>query len=211
MPWYDWFASFYDASVESFYRDFRVQAVERLRLEPGATALVLACGTGQDLNPLVPAVGETGRVIGLDFSAGMLAKARKRVGKHGWENVTLVEADARTVSAEQLDQASGGPVALDAVLVCLGLSVIPDWEQAFERTWELLRPGGRYVIFDVYAERWVPQTTWVQLIARADVKRKVWEPLEAAAVDFEREHLPGSPHLHGGSLYLSSGTKPGGA
>lgn len=207
MAWYDWFASFYDASVEGFYRDARQAALDQLRVHEGATVLVLACGTGQDFEVVAPAVGAGGRVIGLDFSPGMLKKAARRIEQRGWDHVTLVEADARTVSAEQLEAAVGAPVQLDAVLVCLGMSVLPDWEQVFHQAWELLRPGGRFVIFDVYADRWVPQTSWIKLIAQADVYRKVWEPLEGVADDFSRDHLPGSPHLHGGNLYLSAGTK----
>jgi len=208
MAWYDWFANFYDLSVESFYRDARVKALERLAPRPGDCVLVLACGTGQDFDALVPAVGEEGLVIGLDASAGMLKKARARVEKNDWANVRLVEADAREVSLERLAEAAGRPVTVDGALVSLGLSVIPEWESVFQATWELLAPGGRYVIFDVYADRWVPQTWYTELIARADLKREVWAPLERLSEGFEREHLPGSPHLYGGSLYLSSGTKP---
>ncbi|MCP4810371.1 MAG: methyltransferase domain-containing protein, partial [Proteobacteria bacterium] len=171
VAWYDWFASFYDASVEGFYRDVRQAALEQLRPDEGATVLVLACGTGQDFGAVAPAVGDAGRVIGLDFSPGMLKKAQKRITKRGWDNVSLVEADARTVSAEQLEAAVGEPVQLDGVLICLGMSVLPDWEQVFQQAWDMLRPGGRFVIFDVYADSWVPQTSWVKLIAQADMTR----------------------------------------
>lgn len=55
----------------------------------------------------------------------------------------------------------------------LGLSVIPDWERALRASLELLRPGGSYLILDVFAERRVPQTALVELVARASYERDV--------------------------------------
>jgi len=46
----------------------------------------------------------------------------------------------------------------------------------------------------------------VNLIARADIRRRSWEPLERRASAFERHELPSSKK-HGGTLFLASGTK----
>jgi hypothetical protein len=48
----------------------------------------------------------------------------------------------------------------------------------------------------------------VNLVARADIRRKVWEPLERVAEGFEKRDLP-SRREHGGQLILASGRKPG--
>ena len=45
-------------------------------------------------------------------------------------------------------------------------------------------------------------------MARADLKRRSWEMLEAVSEDFQLHWLQGSPHLHGGRLYLATGTCP---
>ncbi len=209
MAWYDVFSWFYDLSLERLYRSYRDEAVAALNPAAGSTVIDLACGTGQNLPHLIAAMGDGGRVIGVDFSAGMLARAKKRVQKAQWQHVTLLERDARELTASDLEAACGGPVAVDGVLCALGLSVIPDWERVFEQTFALLRPGGRYVIFDVHAERWVPQTSIVQLMARADLKRKVWEPLEACSTDFELRWVTGSPHIHGGRTFIATGTRLG--
>ena len=82
-----------------------------------------------------------------------------------------------------------------------------DWETVLEEAWQSLVPGGQLVIFDVYAERRVPQSWWIEFIARADRSRRVWEPLEARASEFQLDFLPGSPHLHGGRLLLAVGRK----
>ena len=199
MTWYDLFALIYDPTTEAVYRPHRARVARVLELPATPTVVDLACGTGQNFPELSKRVGLDGRIVGVDASAGMLARAAKRVRKGGYANVDLVHADAREFSPE-------GPV--DAIVCTLGFSALPDWETVMARAWDQLAPGGQLVIFDVYAERRVPQTWWTELIARADLSRRVWEPLEARATGFELEFLPGSPHLHGGRLFLAAGSKP---
>ena len=57
-------------------------------------------------------------------------------------DVTLLEMDA-----QHLDLADA---SFDAVLCTLSLSVIPDCRAAFGEAWQVLRPGGRIVIFDKF-------------------------------------------------------------
>src|SRR5690606_7676795 len=111
------------------------------------------CGTGQSLDGLVAAVGDAGTVIGVDLSKGMLRKARARVTRNGWANVLLAEADVHAVDTAWLESVRAGPVVVDRLHVFLGLSAFPQWEEAFERLWDVLRPGGRCVVVDCYAER----------------------------------------------------------
>ena len=89
MGWYDFFARFYDSSVEKLYVGAREAACEALELRPGQTVLDLPCGTGQAFEGLVAGVGDEGAVLGLDLSAGMLHKAHARVEAHGWSQVFL--------------------------------------------------------------------------------------------------------------------------
>ncbi len=204
MQRYDVFAYCYDATTEPIHRGHRVEAVDRLRLPSGATVLDVPCGTGANLPWLRDAVGPTGRVIGCDASPGMLRRARDKVGTHGWDNVELHEADARVVTPELL-----GTDSVDGVISMLGMTVMPEWETVFERTWELLRPGGRYVIMDLYlAGRPLsrPVDAFYRVVAGADSTRRVWEPLEGRVTDFERRD---DPRL-GGIAFIAAGTKPGG-
>ena len=208
MAWYDLFSTFYDHTVERVYRRYRARVVEALELEAGDSVLDLACGTGPNHPHLVDAMGDDGRIFGVDFSAGMLRRAKARAERQGWTNVFLLERDARALTLDDLETASGAPVQLSHVLVTLGLSVIPDWEAVFAATFALLPPGGRYVIFDIHAERWVPQTWVVKKLAQADLSRQTWPALESCSEDFSFEYLPGSPHIHGGRPFLASGRRP---
>ena len=63
-------------------KDSRRRAVDRLGLRPGDKVLDVGCGTGRSLDYLQSAVGPTGRVYGIDISAGMLGKAQKACDAH---------------------------------------------------------------------------------------------------------------------------------
>ncbi len=207
VGWYDLFSRFYDASVEKYYPEARAAAAEALKLEPGHTVVDLPCGTGQSFDGLAPRL-EDGNLIGLDASEGMLARARERVAANGWSNVVLAPADVRRLDVDTLARAAGKELAVDRVHVFLGLTAFPDWEVAFDRIWGVLRPGGRCVVVDVHAAQPGLQGRMVNLVARADIRRRCWEPLEAAAESFDRVPLDSRPE-HGGQLYLATGTKPG--
>jgi demethylmenaquinone methyltransferase/2-methoxy-6-polyprenyl-1,4-benzoquinol methylase len=208
MPWYDIFAHFYDHTVELVYRSYRQKIVEGLKLQPGDMVMDLACGTGPNQPWIREAVGPEGRIFGVDFSAGMLAQATKQKKQNGWENVFLLERDARKLLHRDLEEVSGKPVQLNAILVTLGLSAIPDWETVFQNTFQLLAPHGRYVIFDIHQERWVPQSWVVKKIAQADLLRQSWIALENCSENFSFEYLSGSPHIHGGRPFLAIGSRP---
>lgn len=208
MSWYDWFSFLYDVSIEHIYLPYRERMIGLLNKGEGSVVLDLACGTGQNFALLTKHVGSEGQVFGVDASHSMLKVAKRRIERSSWENVTLLQRDARELSLADLEALTQGPVALDAVVCTLGMTVLPDWEEIFSTTFEMLKPGGQYLIFDVHAEQWVPQTTWVQWIAQADLSRPVWRPLANASHDFSVEFLPGSPHVHGGQPVLAVGSKP---
>lgn len=204
--WYNLFSLFYDRALEDLYAPFRPAAIEALKLSGGETVLDLPCGTGQSLNGLVNATGATGTILGIDASSGMLRRAKKRVRQEGWRGVRLEEATAQTIDSAWLARNVGTP-QVDGVLCALGLTALPDWEATFDRVFDSLRPGGRFVLFDVYAAERTRETKSVELVARADLSREVWRPLEARCSDFTREVLPADPKAFGGELYVASGTK----
>ena len=126
---------------ESDYEPMRETAIEHLDLDPGDAVLDVGCGPGVNFEFLRDAVGPEGRVVALDYSSGMVDRARDRVADHGWENVTVRRVDA---TRADLDTAS-----FDAALATLSLSVMPSPEMAVERVHEALRPGGRLAVFDL--------------------------------------------------------------
>jgi ubiquinone/menaquinone biosynthesis C-methylase UbiE len=205
MRWYDVFSGFYDRSLEPFYRQQRQLAAQALAPEPDSLVLDLPCGTGQSFNELVPCLDPArgGALVGVDLSTGMLRHAARRIAEHGWTNVHLLEHDVHGLDMQALAQAR----APDRLHIFLGMSTFPDHERAFEGLWDLLAPGGRCVIVDVHAEHPDFQGRMVNLVARADIRRHGWAPLERIARDYERRELP-SQKQHGGQMFLAVGTKP---
>jgi len=207
MNWYNIFASFYDLSIEGIYKKSRQEVFSMLSKEQVSCVLDLACGTGQNFPHLVENFGSETQIIGIDLSPGMLAKAQKRIDKNGWGNVSLLEVDAQKLDQEAINSHLGKKLKINCIVSTLALVVIPDWEKVFDNLVDLLSPGGQFLMMEVYAKRKVPQTYYTELIARADLKRKVWEPLEKVSERFEYKELKGSPHLHGGTLYVATGYK----
>lgn len=96
----------YDRHMRRFARWQRL-AVERLELQPDQTVLDVACGTGLTFPSLEARVGPGGKIVGIDLSPEMLARAQKRVDAQGWDNVALIEA-----SVEEAEFASPADAAL---------------------------------------------------------------------------------------------------
>lgn len=198
MGWYDWFAPMYDGSLEALYADARARAADALELAGATRVLDLPVGTGQSLGPILARASEGATVVGADLSRGMLAQAARRVRAQGWESrVELVQSDVHALEV-------GG---YDRLHVFLGLTAFPRYEEAFARLWDGLTPGGRAVVVDVYAARPGFQGKMVNLVARADITRRAWEPLERVARGYERVALPPNAK-YGGELWLASGDKP---
>lgn len=118
----------------------RRQAVASLNLRPDSRVLELGCGTGLNFRHLLEYLDPAeGRLTGVDFSADMLGRAAKRVARHGWSNVDLVQADAATLDLSR---------QFDAVFFAYSLTMIPDWRAALRRACHHLAAGGTLVVLD---------------------------------------------------------------
>jgi ubiquinone/menaquinone biosynthesis C-methylase UbiE len=159
-------------------------------------------GTGADLPLLMDRIGPSGRVVALDYSPGMLGRARAKVRKAGWDNVTLIEADARRLDADLI-----GLDHVDAAICMLGLSVIPDWSDVFQRMFDLVRPGGRIVVMDLYLDGKRTSglsNAYYRMLVQADSRRRFWEPLARQVHDAQFiDH-----NWFGGIARIAAGTKP---
>lgn len=136
-------------------------AVDALRLRPDSRVLEIGCGTGLNfhhlLKPLDPAAG---RLAGVDFSADMLARARRRCRRRGWDNVDLLHADASQLNLG---------IRFDAILFAYSLTMIPDWNSALRRAFEHLVAGGRLVVLDFGAfDGWGPLAPLMRAWLRAN-------------------------------------------
>ena len=126
---------FYDLFTKAF-AGRRAHAVAQVGLQGGETVLDLACGTGLSFGLLEEAIGPSGKIVGVELSPEMLSQARAKIAHYGWENITLIQANA-----EEVDLPAG---SVDAVLAFYAYDVMLS-RQAVERAVQALRPGGRFV------------------------------------------------------------------
>ncbi len=195
-------AGIYELRVRLFLR-WRRPAVEALRLRPGDTALDLACGTGLNLPHIIERVGLGGRIVGVDCTRAMLERARRKVARHRWDGVALVEGDA-----------AGLPLAsecCDAVLCSYAMVIIPDYRRAIAEAVRVLKPGGRLVLLEgkrgstLWARAVNPLVAFAGRFGAVSLDRRPWEELPGLLEEVSR-----SEYL-GGIVYIASGTKASGS
>jgi arsenite methyltransferase len=128
-----------DATVESFAGVANPFSLGRI--EPGLTVLDLGCGAGTDLLIAAQMLGPAGRVIGVDMTTTMLARARESAEAMGLADVELHES---LIESVPLPDAS-----VDIVISNGVIDLIVDKDAVFSEIDRLLRPGGRLQVADV--------------------------------------------------------------
>ncbi|MDX2146503.1 MAG: arsenite methyltransferase [Planctomycetota bacterium] len=123
-------------------------------LKPGEVVLDLGAGGGFDCFVAGPKVGARGRVIGVDMTPEMLAKARGNVAAYAAQT-GLNNVEFRLGEIEHLPVADA---SVDVVISNCVLNLSPDKAQVWREIARVLRPGGRVAVSDLALFRPLPET-----------------------------------------------------
>jgi SAM-dependent methyltransferase len=110
-------------------------------LAPGVTVLDMGCGAGTDMLLAAAHVGPSGRAVGVDMTAGMVARARA-----GAKEAGLLNAEVRMGDATALPLADG---MVDVIISNGVFNLVPDKQRALAEMFRVLASGGRLQIADI--------------------------------------------------------------
>ena len=210
LNWYNLFSRVYDLSTfgDKPYRQARQRAIQTLELQPGDVVVDLFCGTGVNFPYILPIIGPDGLLIGVDGSAGMLDKARRRMARLGLDasRIRLFARDLRNVQPGFLEGVLPEGKT-PKVLITLALTVFEDYETVFANLYDAMPPGTRFALMEVYAEKGTRGAWLLDFVGQADVSRRVWEPLKTMLSAYQEEWLPTRFRFIQGSLVGASGVK----
>jgi demethylmenaquinone methyltransferase/2-methoxy-6-polyprenyl-1,4-benzoquinol methylase len=180
---------------------YRRETVAALALKPGDIVVDLACGTGLNFPFLEQAVGENGKIIGVDLTDAMLDQARERVRTAGWQNVELVRADLAQYEF---------PAEVSAILSTFAITLVPEYGEIIRSGAQTLTPGGRMAVLDFkrpdgWPDWWVRFVAWLNKpygVSLELVDRHPWE-----AIKRNLDEVVFCEYYYG-VLYLSVGEVP---
>ena len=203
--YYDKFAGVYDVlSPKSYYHKARLQAIKELRINKGSSVLNVPVGTGQNFEYFQQYLGNSGLIVGVDISLGMLGKSRKKIDRNQWSNIKLVNQNVLDLGSSLTSGALGreGREGFDAVLCDLGLSGFPQWKEIVDTLVSMLSMNGRIAIMDWYIENPSLRGSFVKWIGKGEVDRPIWQYLETKVSDFRVDSS-----FNRGGVFVASGSK----
>jgi demethylmenaquinone methyltransferase/2-methoxy-6-polyprenyl-1,4-benzoquinol methylase len=155
------------------------EAIRRLKRKKHPVGIDMACGTGLNFPLLEKVVGPGGRIVGVDLTDAMLARAQDRIAKNGWSNISLVQADAAGFDF---------PAEVDAILSTYALTQVPECADVIAHGAKALSGGGRWAVLDLKVPGRTPP--WLAQLGTATVRpfasidewmmRRPWEAIRVA-------------------------------
>ena len=119
------------------------------KIRKGDTVIDLGSGAGNDCFVARAETGETGKLIGIDFTPAMIANARKHAETRGFNNVEFREGDIENMPVS--DEVA------DVIVSNCVLNLVPDKRAVFADIYRVLKPGGHFSISDIVLTSNLPE------------------------------------------------------
>ncbi len=116
---------------------------------PGEMCADLGSGRGQDVLRMAESVGPAGFAYGIDISDGMLRKARRNAEKLGVKNAEFMQSELEVIPLRD--------ESIDVLISNCTLNHAEDKQAVWNEIYRVLKPGGRFVVSDIYASDTVPE------------------------------------------------------
>ena len=147
-------------------------------VKEGEVVLDLGSGGGIDCFLAGKAVGQTGRVLGVDMTPNMVQLAKGNAHRLRASNVEFLLAELEGLPLEEN--------AVDVIISNCVINLSPDKDSVFQEAFRVLRPGGRLHVSDILLERELPEAIqrdpeeWSACIAGAERKELYIERMRRA-------------------------------
>lgn len=122
---------------------------EFAKIKKGDVVIDLGSGAGNDAFIARHETGETGKVIGIDFTPAMIEKARKNNEVRGFTNVEFREGDIENMPID--------PNSADVIVSNCVLNLVPDKDAVLKDIFRVLKAGGHFSISDIVLEGELPR------------------------------------------------------
>jgi arsenite methyltransferase len=152
-------------------------------LSDGENVADLGSGSGMDVFFAAVGVGPSGTVVGVDFTAEQLEKARRIADQAGFAQVELREGRIEQLPVED--------ASCDCVISNGVINLAPEKEAVFAEAARVLRPGGRLAIADIVSEQQMKESIvcdadlWASCIGGAAQQDAYREAIEGAGLRIE--------------------------
>jgi ubiquinone/menaquinone biosynthesis C-methylase UbiE len=124
-------------------------AINFSQAAPGEICVDLGSGRGTDVLRLAEYVGSNGYVYGIDISGGMIEKARNTANRLGVANVAFINTPLEKINLAD-DTA-------DLIISNCTINHSSDKQAVWNEVYRILKPGGRFVVSDIYSVVPVPE------------------------------------------------------
>jgi len=151
----------YDLIAGPFEKRYRNEGLRQLGVATGEQVLEIGFGTGQAIVTIAQAVGGSGKVYGIDISAGMLDVASRRVGKAMFsQRVVLKRDDAADLPFKE--------DFFDAIFICFTMEVFdtPEIPAVLQDCHKVLKEGGRLCVVSLAKKEKSSPTLTLYMLAR---------------------------------------------